>query len=189
MQIRKSRWLTGAVVTFAAAFVVFAYAQDDEPKPRKSPAAEVSQTIGIDTEIAVSYHRPGVKGREIWGDLVPYGKVWRAGANNTTVISFSEDVRIEGETLAAGSYGFHIIPKEDDNWILIFNKVDEGPGSYGYDEAHDVLRIEIEAEDAPHLERLAYGFDDMEPDSGPTSAAAFMHWEKKKVSFAIGAVE
>ena len=187
MQIRKSRWLTGSVVAFAAAFVVIAYAQGGGPKA--SPAAKVSQTIGSGTEITVSYHRPGVKGREIWGDLVPNDEVWRAGANSTTTFSFSKDVRIEGESLAAGTYGFYIIPKEDDNWVVIFNKVSDTWGSGDYDEDQNALRLEVEAEDAPHQERLVYGFDDMEPDSGPTSTAGFMHWEKKKVSFAIGAVE
>jgi len=93
-------------------------AQPNFTIPRSSPHASVSQTIGI-TEINIDFHRPGVKGRTIWGGLQKYGEVWRAGANENTTISFSHDVKIEGKDLAAGKYGLHMIPGKND-WTVIF---------------------------------------------------------------------
>ena len=90
--------------------------------PQVSPAASVVQTVGL-TEITISYHRPGVKGRTIWGDLVPYDKVWRAGANEATTIEFSHDVTVEGQALKAGKYGFFALPGQSE-WTVIFSKQD-----------------------------------------------------------------
>ncbi len=147
-----------------------------------SQAATSSQTIGVDTEISISYHRPGVKGREIWGtDLAKYDITWRAGANETTKITFSGNVKVNGKSVPAGSYGVHIIPKASGAWTVIINKDWETWGSFQYKEAQDVMRFEVTPEDAPHQEWLRYGFDDLKADS----ATAFMHWEKKKISFSI----
>lgn len=151
--------------------------------PQLSPKASVMQRIGI-TDVKISYHRPGVKGRKIWGELVPFNegkpRPWRAGANENTTISFCHDVKIDGHELAAGTYGFHIIPSETD-WILIFNKNFTSFGSYFYKPEEDALRITVTPAEAPFQERLLYGFDGLTDNS----ANAFLHWEKLKVSFKI----
>ena len=111
--------------------------------PAASPTAEFKQTVGL-TDISIVYSRPGVKGREIFGDLVPYGKLWRTGANMATKITFSEDVKIEGETLAAGSYALFSVPGEDE-WTLIFNTNVNQSGTGSYDESLDALRVKVKA--------------------------------------------
>jgi len=100
--------------------------------PRVSQRGTVSQRVGL-TDITIAYHRPAVGGREIWGKTVPYGKVWRAGANENTTITFSDDVSIEGKPLAAGTYGLHTIPDKD-QWTIIFSKNSTSWGSFSYDE-------------------------------------------------------
>lgn len=151
--------------------------------PFVSPRAEAEQRIGI-TDITVTYHRPAVRGREIWGDLVPYGKdqpyPWRAGANENTTIHFSDDVKVEGFDLPAGAYGFHIYPSEK-MWTLIFSKNATSWGSFFYSPAEDALRIEVEPQNVPHREWLMYGFEDLTEDS----AYVFLHWEEKKVRFQV----
>ena len=106
--------------------------------PRVSQRGTVSQRIGL-TDITITYHRPAVGGREIWGKTVPYGKVWRAGANENTTITFSDDVSVEGKPLAAGTYGLHAIPDKD-QWTVIFSKNSTSWGSFSYDEKEDALR-------------------------------------------------
>src|SRR5215472_5224960 len=103
--------------------------------PRDSQRAEVSQKIGI-TNITILYHRPLVKGRKIFGGLEPYGKEWRAGANENTIIEFSDPVSIEGKPLAKGTYGLHMIPGETD-WTIIFSKNSISWGSFSYDRKED----------------------------------------------------
>ncbi|MHB8093836.1 MAG: DUF2911 domain-containing protein [Candidatus Aminicenantales bacterium] len=159
---------------------------------RASLKAAVMQRLGADTDITISYGRPGVKGRKIWGDLVPYGLApgnksskdkpypWRAGANETTTIEFNKDVMVQGNKLAAGKYGIHMIPSEKD-WIIIFSKNPAGWGSYAYSEAEDALRITVTPVAAPHQEWLAFGFDDL----AGTSATAYLWWEKLKVPFKV----
>ena len=107
---------------------------------QKSPAEKTQGTIN-GTEVTVEYSSPRVKGRVIFGDLVPYGEVWRAGANKNTTIKFSNDVKINGKELSAGTYGFFIIPNTGNGWELIFNKKTDGWGSYSYSESDDALRI------------------------------------------------
>src|SRR5437773_12011574 len=106
--------------------------------PRVSQHAVFKQTVGL-TDVTIDYSRPAVKGRQIWGALVPYDKVWRTGANEATIISFSDDVTVNGQPLPKGSYSFHTIPGKDE-WTLIFNKVDKQWGSFSYDEKQDALR-------------------------------------------------
>ncbi len=147
--------------------------------PRISPHASVSQTIGF-TVINIDYHRPGVKGRKIWDGLVPYGEVWRAGANENTTIEFTGNVKINGNDLKAGKYGFHIIPNKDE-WILIFNKVNYAWGSFFYDQNEDALRIKVYPSETENREWLQYGFENLSQNS----CDAYLHWEKLKVSFKI----
>jgi len=176
--------LLAAVIVCGVTFQADAQGRK-KTKPDASPGASITQVIGADSKITVNYHRPAVKEREIWGGLVPYGKTWRAGANETTTISFSDNVTINGKKLAAGTYGFHIVPQKEGKWTLIFNKVSESWGSMDYDEAQDALRVEADVTSAANQERLAYGFEELTPVGGATGATAFMHWEKKKVSFRI----
>ncbi len=147
--------------------------------PQPSQAASVSQTVGL-TEIAITYHRPRVQDREIWGKLVPYGEVWRAGANENTTIEFSTPVEVEGHALPAGRYGFHTLPSAG-SWQLIFSSVDANWGSFAYDAKEDVLRVEVKPEAAPHEEALAYTFD----DATARETTVALRWEKLRIPFKV----
>ena len=147
--------------------------------PRTSQRGTVTQRVGL-TDITITYHRPAVGGREIWGKTVPYGKVWRAGANENTTITFTDDVSIEGKPLAAGTYGLHTIPDKD-QWTIIFSKNSTSWGSFSYDEKEDALRVTAKPHAAESFEVLTYVFDDVKPDS----AAATLRWEKLAVPFRI----
>ena len=148
---------------------------------RISPKAMVKQTVGF-TDITIEYGRPGVKGRTIWGGLVPYNAVWRAGANEATKITFSTDVMIDGKKLNAGSYGFFAIPTEK-TWILIFNKVANQWGAFEYNDAEDVLRIEVTPikQQTCWQEWLAYTIN----KSSDKKAVVMLEWEKLKVPFNV----
>jgi hypothetical protein len=146
---------------------------------RVSPYATVTQTIGI-TEVSVMYHRPGVKGREIWNKLVPYNQVWRAGANNATIFSFSDDVIINGTTLKAGKYSFFTIPGEN-SWTVIFNSTADQWGAYNYDSTKNILSFSVTPEAAAHEEWLSYSFSDLTV----ASAKVTLRWEKIAVSFTV----
>jgi len=149
------------------------------PAPQLSPAASVSQTLGI-TNITITYHRPAVKDRKVWGALVPYGDVWRAGANENTTISFADPVKIEGKDLPAGTYGLHMIPTKD-AWTIIFSKNSTSWGSFFYDEKEDALRVTVNPEPAAFQEWLSYSFD----DGTPHSVVASLRWEKLRVPIRI----
>lgn len=143
--------------------------------PRLSPSAQVSQTIGIAT-VSVQYSRPAVKGRTVWGDLVPLGQIWRTGANENTTITFSEAVRIEGEELAAGTYGFHTIPSQD-SWEIIFSRDTKLWGSMGYKKENDALRITETPVKNPFAERLTFEFTEVTD----TSSVLMLFWEEVAV--------
>jgi tetratricopeptide (TPR) repeat protein len=147
--------------------------------PKQSPRASVSQTVGL-TEISIRYDRPAVNGREIWGKLVPFDTVWRAGANENTVISFSSPVRIGGHPLEAGRYGLHMIPSRGD-WAVVFSREANAWGSFSYDPKEDALRATATPAPGDMHERLDYTFDD------PTDSAvvATLRWEKLAVPFTI----
>src|SRR5438309_406618 len=147
--------------------------------PRVSQRGTVSQRIGL-TDITITYHRPAVGGREIWGKTVPYGKVWRAGATENTTITVSSDVSVEGKPLAAGTYGLHTIPDKD-QWTVIFSKNSTSWGSFSYDEKEDALRVNVKPHAAESFEVLTYVFEDVKPDS----ATATLRWEKLAVPFRI----
>lgn len=186
--MNRSRSTLAIVSTLVVMFAVAlpAYAQEREGLP--SPSASVSQLIGAGT-VEITYHRPGVKGRDgaIWGDLVKYDKVWRAGANATTTISFEENVTINGEKLAAGKYGFLILVTKKE-WTLIFSKVSEGGGNYEGEE-QDALRVTVKPEKIEHKEWLDYGFEKLADteDADKASAVAYIRWERRKASFKIQA--
>src|SRR5713226_7849494 len=147
--------------------------------PRVSQRGTVSQRIGL-TDITITYHRPEVGGREIWGKTVPYGKVWRSGANENTTITFSDDVSVEGKPLAAGTYGLHTIPDKE-QWTIIFSKNSTSWGSFSYDEKEDALRVTTKPQAADFREALTYTFEEVKPDS----AAATLRWEKLAVPFRV----
>lgn len=151
---------------------------------RVSPKAFVTQTIGK-TDIEISYSRPGVKGREVWGGLVPYDKVWRAGANEATKITFGSDVLINGKKLTAGSYGFFTIPSKDE-WTVIFNKVADQWGAFEYNQAEDALRIKVKPQPAEFHEWLEYTFSDMKVNKKESNSAVInLVWGKLKVPISV----
>lgn len=166
-------------LAFSVLAAAAAWAQPAVELPRASPSATVSQTFGY-TTATVSYSRPAVKGRVIWGGLVPYGQVWRAGANETTTMELTTDARINGRTLPKGRYGLYILPAEKE-WTFIISKKDKSWGAYAYDPKEDVLRATVPSQAAEHQERLEFGFDSL-TDS---SAALTAHWEKRKASLGL----
>jgi tetratricopeptide (TPR) repeat protein len=146
--------------------------------PRDSQRASVTQRVGI-TDITVKYHRPLVKGRAIWGKVVPYGQVWRAGANENTTITFTDAVSIDGKPLEKGTYGLHMIPNQD-QWTVIFSKVNTAWGSFTYKEAEDALRVNVKPLAAEMEESLGYTIEPTED-----SAVVTMRWEKVAVPFKV----
>jgi hypothetical protein len=155
-------------------------AQSDLKLPDVSQAAEVKQRIAL-TDITVNYHRPLVNGRKIWGGVVPYGKVWRAGANENTTIEFSDPVSVEGKPLDKGTYGLHMIPNQD-SWTVIFSKTNTGWGSFSYDQKDDALRVDVKPKPlAEQKEALEFEFEDLKPDS----TAVTLKWEKLGVPFTV----
>jgi hypothetical protein len=147
--------------------------------PTLSQRAVTTQRIGI-TDITVVYCRPLVGGRNLWGAAIPYGQVWRAGANENTTISFSDDVSVEGHALPAGTYGLHTIPTAD-QWTIIFSKNSTSWGSFSYDEKEDALRVTVKPHSAEMQEALAYTFDNLKPDSADVT----LRWEKVAVPFRV----
>jgi len=163
----------------AATFLAVSPALAQLELPRPSPKATVSQTVGL-TDVTVNYCRPGVKGRAIWGGLVPYDQVWRTGANEATTISFSDEVSIDGNKLPAGTYGLFTIPGKDD-WTVIFSKGAKQWGAYEYKPAEDVLRIKVKPAAAEFHELLTFSF----PTVATESATVAIIWEKLAVAFTI----
>ncbi len=147
--------------------------------PKASQRASVSQTVGL-TTVSITYDRPAVKGREVWGKLVPYDSVWRAGANENTVIAFTSAVRIGGKELPAGRYGLHMIPAAED-WTVILSRQADAWGSFSYDPKEDVVRLTAVPVEAPFQELLGYTLD----DPGTGSLTATLHWEKLALPFPI----
>jgi hypothetical protein len=147
--------------------------------PRQSQHAVVVQRIGI-TDITVNYHRPLANGRQIWGKVVPYGQVWRAGANENTTITFADPVTIEGQPLDKGTYGLHMIPGEN-QWTVIFSKMSSAWGSFSYKQDEDALRVTVKPQPAEFHEALTYDFDDVKNDS----AVVTLRWEKVAVPFKV----
>lgn len=147
--------------------------------PRKSQHAVLTQRLGI-SDITINYHRPLANGRKIWGGIVPYGQVWRAGANENTTIIFTDPVTVEGQPLEKGTYGLHMIPGED-QWTIIFSKMSDAWGSFTYDEKEDALRVTVKPQPSEARDALTYDFDDLKPDS----AVATLRWDKVAVPFKI----
>lgn len=191
------------VIAFVLCSAVTALAQIRVPRP--SQKASVMQTIGV-TDITITYHRPGVKGRKIWGDplpeqvktageatldnqnerpagapLVPYGHLWRTGANDATMFVVTDDVLINGQKLPAGSYSLHTIPAKDE-WTIVFNGTANQWGSFNYDPAKDLLRVKAKPQMlAENQEWFAFTFDPVSEDSAQVN----IRWEKISVPFTV----
>ncbi len=176
---RSTRVLLALVPVFAA-FVPAANAQIQLKLPEGSPAATVSQTIGL-TDFTVTYHRPAVNKRKVWGALVPYGQVWRTGANENTMLSASTPFTFGGKALPAGTYGVHALPTEGD-WTLILSTQSKAWGSFTYDEKEDAARVTVKPSPSDFTERLSWSFDEPTADG----AALTLRWEKLKVSVPVG---
>lgn len=202
MALRKCFYAITLLVACLCA--VPAFAQNAGVRlPRPSQKATVMQTIGV-TDLTITYSRPGVKGRKIWGDppagaaagaatlddagkrekdapIVPYGHVWRAGANEATIFTISDDVLVNGQKLAAGSYSLHALPGKDE-WTIIFNGVADQWGSFSYDEKKDVLRVKAKPQwVSENQEWLQFSI----PDVTPNSARVVLRWEKIAVPFTV----
>jgi tetratricopeptide (TPR) repeat protein len=147
--------------------------------PTLSQRASVTQRIGL-TDITVVYCRPLAANRTLWGKEIPYGKVWRAGANENTVITFTDDVSVEGKPLTAGTYGLHMIP-DADHWTVIFSKNSTSWGSFSYDDKEDALRVTVKPQAAEYQEAMIYTFEDVKPDSTATT----LRWGKIAVPFRV----
>lgn len=187
------------ILILAMMIPLFSLAQNISlPPSGGNQKANVSQWMGI-VQVSFTYNSPDVTGPagedrtgKIWGELVPWGmnylgfgtakeSPWRAGANENTVFYTSHDVRINGKDLPAGHYGFHIIPRENGPWTLIFSKDHTSWGSYFYDPSADALRVETTPVDSEFSEWLNFGFDDREL----SSCTAYLDWENKKIPFRI----
>jgi hypothetical protein len=174
----KKTNLIAPLVALAAALPLAA--QDAPRMPAVSPAAKVTQTIGV-SDVTISYHRPGVKGRKVWGELVPYGKVWRTGANEATTITFGEDMLVEGQPLAAGTYALFTIPG-DKEWTVVFNKDAKQWGAYTKKDADDTLKVKVTPRPAAEPEEwMSFRFRDLTNDR----ATVVLTWEKVEVPFTV----
>jgi hypothetical protein len=148
--------------------------------PQASPHAVLTQSVGT-TDITIDYHRPGVKGRTIWGNIVPYDKVWRTGANEATTISFTDDVTIDGKPLPKGTYSLHTIPGKTE-WTIIFNKVAKQWGSFSYNAAEDALRVMAKPHAAPATEWMEFTVPQLSNDN----ATIEIRWAGLAVPFTVG---
>ena len=161
---------------------VFAWTDNRDPEaPRPSPNAFVGLQIGS-ARVMIAYGSPGVKGRTIFGNLVSYGNLWRTGANEATTITFTADVLVEGHEVSAGTYGLFTIPGKTE-WIVILSNKNNLWGSQNYLASDDLLRITGTPRQAEQRERLAFYFEDIDPDA--FSASVVLHWDTVKVSFKI----
>ncbi len=156
-----------------------AFSQNQLTFPQVSQKASVLQRIGL-TDIKIEYNRPGVKGREIWGKLVPYNKVWRAGANENTTILFSDPVKINGKDIPAGTYGLHMIPGENE-WTVILSKNNWSWGSYFYNQSEDALRVIVKPQLAGFQEWLTFSMDNLSSNSVDVN----LNWDKLKIGFNV----
>lgn len=166
-----------ASATLIGSVSINAFAQGSALEfPAASPAAVVQQRVGL-TNFEISYSRPSVKGREIFGSLQAFGEVWRTGANAATKVTFDSDIRFGGQAVEAGTYALFTIPGES-QWTVILNREAEQWGSFGYNQSSDVARIEVPVnDDAPFRETLMIGFDELRDES----AELFIVWETTEV--------
>ena len=144
--------------------------------PRPSPKGSATQTVGL-TDISIVYSSPSVRGRKIWGEVVPFDELWRAGANECTRVTFSTPVSIEGKPVAAGSYCLFLLPQKS-GWTFILSKNTEQWGAGDYKQSEDALRVPAAASTVPLRERLAFAIVDFDDEKG----ALVMEWETQRVA-------
>ena len=166
------------VFSLILVFTVISFAQDFRT-PRPSPDATVSQYVGV-TKITIDYSSPAVKDRKIWGELVPFGEVWRTGANEATTITFTDAVSINGNELVAGTYAIHCIPNANE-WEIIFSKDVPVDGSSTLDSKKEALRIKVKPEEHHFMERMTF----LLTDATDNSVNVVLAWEKLKVAFKV----
>jgi hypothetical protein len=168
-----------ALIAISCGLIFASSARADAPKvefPAPSPSCTLKQRVGL-TDIEIDYSRPGVKGREIFGSLIPYGKVWRTGANSATKVIFSTPVKLNGTEIPAGTYALMTIPGKDE-WTVIINKGAEQWGAYKYDEKADVARVTAKPINLPHsIETFTINIDDIKDDGSEIDLV----WDKVKV--------
>jgi hypothetical protein len=170
---------TSVLISAIATLAIGASVRADLSLPDVSQLAITRQRVGL-TDVKITYHRPLVNGRKIWGGLVPLGEVWRAGANENTIIEFGDAVSVEGQPLAKGAYGLHMIPTAD-TWTVIFSRMSTAWGSYTYSQAEDALRVTVKPRPNEMEEALEYEFEDLKADS----ATITLKWEKIAVPFKV----
>ncbi len=171
MQVK--RWVCAVAVALIALPVLAERADDAN---RESKNGKTSGEIdGV--EVTVEYGRPNVKGRKIWGGLVPYGEVWRTGADEASTITFSADVMIGGEKLAAGTYGLFTVPGADE-WLFVFNTVAEQWGAFNHDAGKDALRVSAKPGGGEHVEAMELAIE---------GSSVVLRWEKLAVGFEVSA--
>lgn len=165
----------GLMPFFISVFTISACGQGDKSK-RPSPPATVQTKVG-NANISISYGAPSVKGREIWGKLVPYGEVWRTGANEATIFEIDADIKVEGQLLPKGKYALFTIPGKDE-WVIIFNKKPDQWGAYSYKQADDALRVNVRpGMSAAMNEQLKF--------EARVDGSISILWEKLEVIFTI----
>ncbi|WP_236975945.1 DUF2911 domain-containing protein [Membranihabitans maritimus] len=173
--MKISKAFKTAFFLFVAVMMTSAAWSQDKEKPASPPMTAEGTINGAN--ITINYSSPGVKGRTIWGALVPYNKVWRAGANDATTLETDKDLMIEGKKLPAGKYSFFLIPREEGPTTVIFNTVAKQWGAYDYDESKDALRVDVEAELKDDItERLEYRIED---------DAIVVEWEKAVLPISV----
>lgn len=148
--------------------------------PQASPLAKVTQVVGL-TQIDIAYHAPSVKGRPVWGKLVPYGQVWRSGANQSTRIQFEDEVIVGGQRVPAGQYAFYTLPTDSVTAYVILNRDTARWGTEGYDPQGDLFRVRVSMTEAPFTETLQYAFSNVRPNS----VTLDLTWERKRISVPI----
>jgi len=168
-----------AAVLFAAVLGFPSAAAAAVQLPQASPAASVTQKVGT-TDLTLSYHRPAVKGRAIWGGLVPWGEVWRLGANEATTLTVSDPVKIAGKDVPAGTYALFAIPGAE-RWTFILSRKAKQWGAFSYDAKDDLARFEAKAGPAPHTEWMTFSID----PAGDGAAEVTLAWEKVRLSFPV----
>ena len=172
------------IMSLALGFIALSFASVSAQSvrfPSPSPAAMVKQTIGV-VDATINYSRPGVKGREVWGKLVPYGELWRSGANMATTLELSDEATIEGQKIAAGKYSLFTIPAQQGDWTLVINKNPNLAGTGGYKQEEDALRVKVKAQmQTTSREWLEYAFEEL-TDSSATLA---LYWERLRLPVKI----
>lgn len=175
------RTSTLAVSSFSllASLAVYLAAVAQAPAAPQSPAGSAGGAAGA-AKIAIEYHRPSVRGREIWGGLVPYDQVWRLGANEATTISFSAPVKVDGKDVPAGTYALFAIPGKD-KWTFIVNKNAKQWGAFKYQQSDDLLRFDVVPKAGNAVETMTFTV----VSKAPAAASVEMEWAKVKTSFDV----